>query len=97
MCLWLRANINDKNQRVTAERIYQELIDARLEVLLDDRKERPGAKFKDADLIGIPFRITVGNKLKDNQVELLTLKTKQMKLIAVNDIVKEAIALITNH
>jgi len=45
-----------------ADRIYDALIDARIEVLLDDRDERPGVKFKDADLIGIPYRVTVGPK-----------------------------------
>jgi prolyl-tRNA synthetase len=44
------------------ERIYDALIDAGIEVILDDRDERPGVKFKDADLVGIPYRITVGPK-----------------------------------
>ena len=45
-----------------ADRIYQQLLDAGVEVLYDDRKERPGAKFKDADLIGIPLRLALGGK-----------------------------------
>jgi prolyl-tRNA synthetase len=73
------------------------LNDTGLEVLLDDREERPGAKFKDADLTGIPYRITVGNKLKDNYVELMTRKTKQVRLIAVPEIVQEAIATIRSN
>lgn len=88
------ANMNDQKQRETSERIYQELTDSGIEVLLDDREERPGAKFKDADLIGVPYRITVGNKLKDNFVELLERKSKQVRLVAVSDIVKEAIETI---
>jgi prolyl-tRNA synthetase len=91
------ANMNDKQQKETAERIYQELSDSGVEVLLDDREERPGAKFKDADLTGIPYRITVGNKLKDNYVELLTRKTKQVRLIAVPEIVQEAINTIRSN
>jgi len=58
---------------------------------LDDREERPGAKFKDADLIGVPYRVTVGNKLKENAVELVERKTKQVKLVQVSEIVKEVI------
>ena len=52
----------DDKQRETAERLYEELQTAGIEVLYDDRNERPGVKFKDADLIGIPFRVTVGPK-----------------------------------
>ena len=48
-----------------------------LDALLDDRDERPGVKFKDADLIGIPFRITVGKKLAAGMVELVERRTKQ--------------------
>ena len=62
--------VNPEQLGVAAQ-IYRVLIDAGLEVLLDDRKERPGVNFKDADLIGIPLRITVGPKgLAQNQVEV---------------------------
>jgi prolyl-tRNA synthetase len=47
-----------------------------LDALLDDRDERPGVKFKDADLIGIPYRINVGKKLAQGQVEIVDRKTK---------------------
>jgi prolyl-tRNA synthetase len=88
------ANINDELQRETAKRIHNELSSAGVEVLLDDREERPGAKFKDADLIGVPYRITVGNKLKEDCVEFVNRKTREARLIAVTDIVPEAIRLI---
>ena len=52
--------INDKVINDAAEKLYEDLQAAGLEVLLDDRDERPGFKFKDADLIGIPYRVTVG-------------------------------------
>jgi prolyl-tRNA synthetase len=91
------ANVKDNLQFETAERLYSELIEAGLDVLLDDREERPGAKFKDADLIGIPYRITVGNKLKENAVELVERKTKQVKSVAVADIVKEVTSLVAGH
>ncbi len=89
------ANLSDSHQRETAQRLYQELTVAGIETLLDDRDERPGAKFKDADLIGIPFRLTVGNKLKDGQVEFLARKGKQVKLISAEEAVQEVIRTVT--
>ena len=62
--------MKDDVQRETAENLYEELENKGFEVLLDDRDERPGVKFKDAELIGIPFRITVGRGAKDGKVEL---------------------------
>ena len=76
-----------EDQRQTAEAIYRDLTQAGLEVLLDDRSERPGVKFKDADLIGIPFRITVGPKLlKENKVELYTRTIRRMEPVEIKDI-----------
>ena len=51
------------------------LEDVGIDVLLDDRDERPGVKFKDADLVGIPYRINVGKKLAEEQVEVFTRST----------------------
>ena len=53
-----------------AEKIYSDLTAAGVEVLIDDRNERPGVKFKDADLIGIPLRITVGRRAGEGIVEV---------------------------
>jgi prolyl-tRNA synthetase len=70
-----------------AEDIYAQLTEAGVEVLLDDRNERPGIKFKDADLVGIPLRITVGTKtLKEGQVELKDRATGEMTLVSVDTI-----------
>jgi len=64
-------NPKDDAVREASEQLYQQLLDMGVEVLLDDRDERPGIKFKDADLIGIPLRITVGSRnLKEGNVEL---------------------------
>ncbi len=64
-------NPKDDTVREAAEKLYADLLEVGVEVLLDDRDERPGAKFKDADLIGIPLRVTVGARgLKEGQVEL---------------------------
>jgi prolyl-tRNA synthetase len=64
-------NPNDAEVKDAAEKLYGELQDAGVEVLLDDRDERPGSKFKDADLLGIPLRVTVGARgLKEGALEL---------------------------
>ncbi len=62
-------NVKNEEQKQMAERLYQECLQSGYEVLIDDRGERAGVKFKDADLIGIPLRITVGAKAKEGIVE----------------------------
>ncbi len=69
-------NLKDDSQREAAEQIYQRCKELGLDVLLDDRAERAGVKFKDAELIGIPFRITVGKKLSGGMVELADRSTR---------------------
>jgi len=71
------ANNSDAAQMEAARNIYQSCLARGLDALLDDRDERPGVKFKDADLIGVPFRITVGKKLAGGVVEVLDRKIKQ--------------------
>jgi prolyl-tRNA synthetase len=80
-------NINDGPQREAAEAIYRACHDSGLDALLDDRDERPGVKFKDADLVGIPWRITVGKKLAQGKVEAINRRTKQSSDVAINDVV----------
>ncbi len=68
-------NLDPKNQEITAaaESLYSQLQQEGLEVLLDDRDERPGIKFKDADLVGIPYRITIGKRfVQEGEVEIRT-------------------------
>lgn len=75
----LPTDTTDKNIKDTAEAIYQGLLAAGIEVIIDDREERPGVKFKDSDLLGIPLRITIGSKsLKQNLVEIRIRKTGQI-------------------
>ncbi len=64
------ANIKDKGQLELAEIIYKELIDNNIDTVIDDRNERPGFKFKDADLIGFPIKVIVGRGAKDGVVEV---------------------------
>ena len=78
-------NTKDEPQMTMAEQIYRELSAAGVEVVLDDREERSGVKFKDADLIGYPLRITVGPKaLKENCVELKVRRTKESLLLPLD-------------
>ncbi|MGM0844632.1 MAG: proline--tRNA ligase [Bacillota bacterium] len=63
-------NIKNDEQRELAEQLYAQLKEQKFDVLLDDRQERPGVKFTDSDLIGLPFRITVGKKAADGVVEV---------------------------
>jgi len=70
-------NVGDEKVRTVAETIARTLEDAGIDVLLDDRDERPGVKFKDADLVGIPFRINVGKKVTDDTVEVVQRSTRQ--------------------
>ena len=75
--------------------IYARLAAAGVEVLLDDRDERPGVKFKDADLIGIPIRIVVGSKnLSEGKVELKSRKTGDVLLLTVAEAVEKVQALV---
>jgi prolyl-tRNA synthetase len=62
-------NYGDALQREAADLLYTEFTRAGIDVLLDDRDERPGVKFKDADLIGIPYRMTIGKKLTQGKIE----------------------------
>src|SRR6267378_679834 len=80
-------NLKQDEIRNSGERLYTELHLAGLEVLLDDRDERAGVKFKDADLIGIPFRVTVGKKIGDGLVELFDRRTKTSVDISINEVV----------
>lgn len=87
-------NINDENQMKLGEEIYQELRKKGIDVLLDDRKERAGVKFNDRDLIGIPYRITVGKDAKDNVVEYSTRKEMQIEKIDKSKAIEEVISSI---
>jgi prolyl-tRNA synthetase len=79
-------NVKQKEFTDAGERLYEELRRAGLEVLLDDRDERAGVKFKDADLIGIPFRVTVGKKVSDGKVELFDRSAKQTSDVPIEEV-----------
>jgi len=83
-------NVNEKNIFEAAENLYISMLVEGIEVIFDDRDERAGVKFKDADLIGIPLRITIGQKnLADGNVELKIRKTGENKLYPLPKIIQE--------
>ena len=81
-------NTKDEAVRTAAEDIAKRLEAAGLDVILDDRDERPGVKFKDADLVGIPFRITVGKKVTEGTVEVVFRSTRQVHDVTIPTIVQ---------
>jgi prolyl-tRNA synthetase len=78
-------NYADALQKEAAEALYSECAQAGVDALLDDRDERPGVKFKDADLIGIPYRITIGKKLASGKVELSVRRTRASEEVLLHD------------
>jgi prolyl-tRNA synthetase len=81
-------NVNDTTTMAVAEELYRELHAAGIEALIDDRDERAGVKFKDADLIGIPYRLTVGRKSGEGIVELATRASRTSQEIATDQVVR---------
>jgi prolyl-tRNA synthetase len=81
-------NTKDEAVRTVAEDIAKRLEEAGCDVILDDRDERPGVKFKDADLVGIPFRITVGKKVTEGTVEVVFRSTRQVHDVTIPTIVR---------
>jgi prolyl-tRNA synthetase len=81
-------NMKQDDLRDAGEKLYHELQRAGLEVLLDDRDERAGVKFKDADLIGIPYRITIGKKVAGGLVELFDRRAKTSEDVKMSDVVQ---------
>jgi prolyl-tRNA synthetase len=79
-------NVGDAAQMEVAEKLYTQLNQAGVETLFDDRNERAGVKFKDADLIGIPYRIVTGRSLKDGKVEVVERATKKAEEISIDDV-----------
>lgn len=78
-------NVKDEEQAEVAKNIYQDLVNMGIEVLLDDRNERAGVKFKDSELMGIPMRVTVGKKIGDGEIEF-KLRNGEMEVMKINDV-----------
>jgi prolyl-tRNA synthetase len=83
------ANMDDVQLRAAAEKLYEEMLANSLDVLFDDRTERPGVKFKDADLIGVPYRVTLGRrKFEQGLAEIFQRSTKQVRDVKLGGVVE---------
>jgi prolyl-tRNA synthetase len=88
--------IDDEDTRTASESLYQQLLDSGIDVILDDRDERPGVKFADSELIGIPYRITVGPKgVVAGTVELTTRRGLSTEEVALGDVVGVVVERVT--
>lgn len=90
-------NAKDETQLKLAEKVYEELKSQGIEVLLDDREERAGVKFKDADLIGIPVRITIGKKAAEGICECKLRIDSESRDVAVDEAVKNTVSYIKQN
>jgi prolyl-tRNA synthetase family II len=91
----IMVSAQDEAVRTAAESIYADLLDGGVDVLIDDRDERPGVKFKDAELVGIPFRITVGSRdLADGLVEVVSRSTGDKERVRIDEAVRHVQALL---
>ena len=89
-------NILDELQMKVANELYEKLQKAGVEVVLDDRDERAGVKFKDADLIGFPYRITVGKTINEGLVEFKTRETGEVDKITPEEAAQKIIDIVKN-
>lgn len=87
-------NTKDDVQMALGENIYKALLKAGVEALLDDREERPGVKFKDADIMGIPVRITVGKKAPEGIVEYKLRRESEKAELSVEEAMRQAIEIV---
>lgn len=83
-------NLKDDRVKSVSEDIYQSLLERWVDVLIDDRNESAGFKFKDAELLGIPIQVAVGPRtLKDNAVEIKLRKDGSSKIVKIEDVTDE--------
>ena len=82
-------NVKDETIQKAALEIATRLESAGFDVILDDRDERPGVKFKDADLVGIPFRVTVGKKVTEGTVEIVLRSTREVRDATLSEVEKQ--------
>jgi prolyl-tRNA synthetase family II len=91
----IMVSARDEAVRTAAESIYADLLASGVDVLIDDRDERPGVKFKDAELIGIPVRITVGSRdLADGLVEVVSRSTGEKERVPIDEAVRHVQAML---
>ncbi len=93
VCLDMKKDVQKETaekiyKKETAEKIYTKLLKENIEVLYDDRIERPGVKFNDADLIGLPIQIIIGKKVSDGIVEIKIRRTGEKKEVKVEELIE---------
>lgn len=104
-CIWTKevapysvnimiSNIKDEEQVKVAEELYNKLLDAKVSVMLDDRKERFGFKMKDAELIGFPYTVVVGKELANGNVQIFERKTKEKTPVVKEEIFTKIMELL---
>ena len=104
-CIWTKAtapyivnimisNIKNEEQTVLGEELYSKLLKEKVEVMLDDRKERFGFKMKDAELIGFPYTVIIGKELENGFVQVYNRKTQEKTSLQVEDIFDNIMELI---
>lgn len=81
-------NSSDETQKKCAEDLYSRMLAEKIEVIYDDRAEKPGFKFKDADLLGIPIRVAVGRYAAEGKVEFKRRNSKDLKVVGVDEVVE---------
>jgi prolyl-tRNA synthetase len=80
-------NVNDESIRNISENLYDSLLEKGVDVIIDDRDERAGVKFNDADLIGIPLRVTIGKKaLSEGKIEVKIRKSGEVKILETGEV-----------
>ena len=92
VCLDMKKDV----QKETAEKIYNKLLEEKVEVLYDDRIERPGVKFNDADLIGLPIQIIVGRKADEGIVEIKVRRTGEREEVLIKNLYTKLHEIIEN-
>lgn len=93
----VQIDMKNEEQSKIANEIYEKLTEAGIEVIFDNRDERPGVKFKDMELIGIPARITVGKKITDNLVEFKERATGNGEDIAIDQVVEKVVKYVKDN
>jgi len=104
-CIWTKAtapymvnimvsNIKDEAQMAAGEKLYEELLNAGVEVMLDDRKERFGFKMKDAELIGFPYTVIIGKELVNGNVQVYERQTTEKTAVSADEIFAKVMELI---
>ena len=81
---------SQEESALVANKVYGELVEAGIEVLYDDRNERPGVKFADADLIGIPYHAIIGKKaVEDGKIEFKVRKTGERNMLSIEEVIRK--------